>query len=106
MYYVTRYGFRPSKVAFLSQHAWSDKDAGQWPDDLPVEKDGIRRCEIKRWLEVFLFRFFRSANSNVRVSRMARKLVPADRLAREAMARPVDSEADVWLEELRCHVPD
>ena len=31
LYYVTRYGFRPSKVAFLSQYAWSDAARGRWP---------------------------------------------------------------------------
>jgi NH3-dependent NAD+ synthetase len=29
LYYITRYGFRPSKVAFLSHHAWSDRTRGR-----------------------------------------------------------------------------
>ena len=28
LYYITRFGFRPSKVAFLSQYAWSDAARG------------------------------------------------------------------------------
>src|SRR5437764_6529309 len=55
LYFITRYGFRPSKVAFLSHHAWSNRNRGEWPDLLPPEK----RLEydllaIKKWLEVFL----------------------------------------------------
>ena len=30
LFYVTRYGLRPSKVAFLAWHAWKDRDAGHW----------------------------------------------------------------------------
>ncbi|MEW6280869.1 MAG: NAD(+) synthase, partial [Candidatus Eremiobacterota bacterium] len=44
LYYLTRYGFRPSKVAFLSHHAWRERY------DLAT---------VKRWLEVFLVRFFK-----------------------------------------------
>ncbi|MCP5939885.1 hypothetical protein NL351_28650, partial [Klebsiella pneumoniae] len=38
LYYITRYGFRPSKVAFLSHHAWRDRKKGAWPDLLPREQ--------------------------------------------------------------------
>src|SRR5437764_5695814 len=31
LYYISRYGHRPSKVAFLSYHAWHDKTCGVWP---------------------------------------------------------------------------
>ena len=27
LYYILRFGYRPSKVAFLAQHAWGDRDA-------------------------------------------------------------------------------
>jgi NAD+ synthase (glutamine-hydrolysing) len=35
---VLRYGFRPSKMAFLSPHAWSDPDRGDWPPRLPARQ--------------------------------------------------------------------
>ena len=38
LYFITRHGFRPSKVAFLAWHAWGDKNRGAWPDLLPAEK--------------------------------------------------------------------
>ncbi len=34
LYYLTRYGFRPSKIAFLAHHAWSDIERGPWPEDI------------------------------------------------------------------------
>ena len=29
LYYISRFGLRPSKVAFLAQHAWSDRTRGE-----------------------------------------------------------------------------
>src|ERR687897_3062323 len=31
LYHVLRFGFRPSKIAYLASQAWGDKDAGAWP---------------------------------------------------------------------------
>ncbi len=31
LYYLTRYGLRPSKVAYLSWNAWRDTASGDWP---------------------------------------------------------------------------
>ena len=70
IYYITRYGFPPSKVAFLALHAWSDRRRGAWPPGTPEER---RRDydlpTIKRWLEVFLYRFFQ-------ISQFKRSCVP------------------------------
>jgi NAD+ synthase (glutamine-hydrolysing) len=108
IYYVTRYGFRPSKVAFLSHHAWSDKERGSWPDNLPVAKH--RQYDlptIKKWLDVFLFRFFQ-------ISQFKRSCLPngpkvgsgGSLSPRGDWRAPSDSEATAWLEELRRNVPD
>jgi NAD+ synthase (glutamine-hydrolysing) len=32
LYYVLRFGYPPSKVAFLAHHAWQDKRRGEWPE--------------------------------------------------------------------------
>src|SRR5207247_10578282 len=70
LYYVTRYGYRPSKVAFLSYSAWGDKTRGAWPDAIPVEKrNEYDLAAIKKWLEVFLYRFFK-------ISQFKRSCVP------------------------------
>jgi NAD+ synthase (glutamine-hydrolysing) len=108
LYYVTRYGFRPSKVAFLSQHAWSDKTRGTWPDQLPLPQHRqYDLATIKKWLEVFLFRFFQ-------ISQFKRSCLPngpkvgsgGSLSPRGDWRAPSDSEATVWLEELHTNVPD
>jgi NAD+ synthase (glutamine-hydrolysing) len=107
LYYITRYGFRPSKVAFLSHHAWGDKKRGDWPDLLPIEKHMEYDLQaIKKWLEVFLYRFFK-------VSQFKRSAIPngpkvgsgGSLSPRGDWRAPSDSESVVWLEELRENVP-
>ena len=59
LFYTLRYGFRPSKIAFLALHAWSDRERGSWPPDFPEAKRvAYDLPEIRRWLGVFLTRFF------------------------------------------------
>jgi len=59
LYYITRYGLRPSKVAFLAWHAWKDAGQGDWPPHFPDgAKNAYRLEDIKKWLGVFLSRFF------------------------------------------------
>lgn len=108
LYYLTRYGFRPSKVAFLSLHAWGDKNRGEWPDLLPPEKRmAYDLPAIKKWLEVFLYRFFK-------ISQFKRSAIPngpkvgsgGSLSPRGDWRAPSDSEAEVWLKELRENVPD
>ena len=81
LYYVTRYGFRPSKVAFLSEHAWSDKARGSFPDNLPVAKHRaytIWQPSSGGWT-FSCSAFSRPASSRGRVYRMAQRWVPAVR---------------------------
>jgi NAD+ synthase (glutamine-hydrolysing) len=107
LYYVTRYGFRPSKVAFLSHHAWADKARGIWPDQLPIEK---RReydlPTIKKWLEVFLYRFFKTSQFKRSCVPNGPKVGSGGSLSpRSDWRAPSDSEAVPWLEEARRNVP-
>jgi len=108
VYFITRYGFRPSKVAFLSLHAWGDKSGGSWPEVLPLEKrNEYDLATIKKWLEVFLYRFFK-------ISQFKRSCLPngpkvgsgGSLSPRSDWRAPSDAEAEVWLEELRRNVPD
>ncbi|KAB7619567.1 NAD(+) synthase [Alkalilimnicola sp. S0819] len=107
-YYITRYGFRPSKVAFLSHWAWSDRGRGRWPAGLPeAERNQYDLAAIKHWLELFLYRFFK-------ISQFKRTAVPngpkvgsgGSLSPRGDWRAPSDSEAELWLEELRRNVPD
>ena len=89
LYQVLRYGFRPSKVAFLAWHAWSDAERGNWPAGYPLDKrPEYSLAEIRRWLTVFVQRFYsfsqfkRSALPNGPKVSVGRRAVAARRLAR------------------------
>ncbi len=108
LYYVSRFGFRPSKVAFLSEHAWADKGRGTWPDNLPVAKHRAYDLPtIKRWLDVFLFRFFQITQFTRSCLPNGPKVGSGGSLSpRGDWRAPSDSEATIWLDELRRNVPN
>ncbi len=107
LYYTLRYGFRPSKIAFLAWHAWADAHAGAWPEGIA---ESARRAydlaEIRAWLKLFLERFFgfsqfkRSAMPNGPKVSAGGALSP-----RGDWRAPSDGNARVWLEELEREVP-
>ena len=107
LYFITRYGFRPSKVAFLAAHAWGDKNRGEWPDLLPAEKRiAYDLATIKKWLGVFLYRFFKISQFKRSALPNGPKVGSGGSLSpRGDWRAPSDSEAEVWLKELRENVP-
>ena len=107
LFYVLRYGFRPSKIAFLARHAWADVEKGDWPAGYPLEKRrAYSPAEIRDWLRVFLRRFFgfsqfkRSAMPNGPKVTAGGSLSP-----RGDWRAPSDGNARIWLEELEREVP-
>ncbi|MBI2359778.1 MAG: NAD(+) synthase [Deltaproteobacteria bacterium] len=108
LYYATRYGYRPSKIAFLGYSAWSDKTRGNWPDAIPVEKrNEYDLAAIKKWLEVFLYRFFKTSQFKRSCVPNSPKVGSGGSLSpRGDWRAPSDSEAVVWLDELRSNVPE
>lgn len=107
LYYITRYGFRPSKVAFLAAHAWGDKEQGDWPELLPAEKRvQYDLPTIKRWLEVFIRRFFQLSQFKRSAIPNGPKVGSGGSLSpRGDWRAPSDAEAEPWLRELRENVP-
>lgn len=107
LYYLTRYGFRPSKIAFLALHAWGDAARGAWPAAVPAdERVAYDLATIRRWLAVFLRRFFanqfkRSAVPNGPKISSGGSLSP-----RGDWRAPSDAEADAWVDELARNVPE
>ena len=108
LYYITRYGFRPSKVAFLSRHAWRDAARGPWPEGFPDdERHAYDLATIKKWLEVFLYRFFKLSQFKRSAIPNGPKVGSGGSLSpRGDWRAPSDSEATPWLDELRANVPD
>ncbi|MFW0791522.1 NAD(+) synthase [Gordonia sp. CPCC 205333] len=85
LYYLTRFGYRPSKVAFLAEHAWS-------PD--------YDSATIEKWLRVFLNRFManqfkRTAMPNGPKIGSGGSLSP-----RGDWRSPSDASVRAWLAEL------
>jgi NAD+ synthase (glutamine-hydrolysing) len=108
LFYVTRYGLRPSKIAYLALHAWGDVERGAWPPNLLA---GDRRAydlpTIKRWLKLFLHRFFTISQFKRSASPNGPKISSGGSLSpRGDWRAPSDSAAHVWLEELENGVPD
>jgi NAD+ synthase (glutamine-hydrolysing) len=108
LYYVLRFGYRPSKVAFLAHHAWRDRDEGRWPDLIPRERrNEYSLAEIRRWLEVFIERFFHTSQFKRSAIPNSPKVGSGGALSpRSDWRAPSDSTARTWLAELREGVPD
>ncbi|QWA09308.1 NAD(+) synthase [Sodalis ligni] len=108
LFYTLRYGFRPSKIAFLALHAWEDEAAGAWPPGYPQEKrHGYPLPEIRRWLRVFLYRFFTTSQFKRSASPNGPKVTAGGSLSpRGDWRAPSDGNARIWIEELETNVPE
>jgi NAD+ synthase (glutamine-hydrolysing) len=108
LYYILRFGYPPGKVAFLAQQAWGDRDAGSWPDLIPLERRNQYSLEeIKHWLEVFLERFFHVSQFKRSAMPNAPKVGSGGSLSpRGDWRAPSDGSATTWLDQLRATVPD
>jgi NH3-dependent NAD+ synthetase len=93
-YYTTRYGFRPSKIAFLAHHAGAIKRAAIIPKACRPKSATSTHWQKSRsgWASSCGVSS-KSANSSVRVFRTARKSVAAARSVRAVIgAHPSDSK--------------
>jgi NAD+ synthase (glutamine-hydrolysing) len=108
LFYATRFGFRPSKIAYLSWNAWSDPERGRWPPNIPdAAKRAYNLSEIKQWLRVFLYRFFELSQFKRSALPNGPKISSGGSLSpRGDWRAPSDATARVWLEELEAAVPD
>ena len=108
LFHVLRYGFRPSKIAFLAAHAWGDADAGAWPPGFPDEdRYAYDLATIVKWLRVFLQRYFAFAQFKRSAVPNGPKVSPAGSLSpRGDWRAPSDGTATTWLAELDAALPD
>lgn len=106
LFQVLRYGFRPSKVAFLAWHAWHDVAAGTGRRDTPTTngppttwpRSGTGcRCSSSGST--------RSASSSARHCPTGRKCLPVVHSAARRLAAPSDMSARIWLDEIEREVP-
>jgi NAD+ synthase (glutamine-hydrolysing) len=108
LYYITRYGLRPSKVAFLAWHAWRDTAHGLWPPNFPEDaKHAYTIADVKKWLGVFLYRFFEISQYKRSALPNGPKVVSGGNLSpRGDWRAPSDGNARVWMTELEQNVPE
>jgi NAD+ synthase (glutamine-hydrolysing) len=101
-FYTTRFGYLPTKIAFLSYCAWRDRTRGHWPDVPEEKRNDYTIGEIRHWLQVYLYRFFQ-------ISQFKRSCVPngpkvgtgGSLSPRGDYRAPSDSEAAIWLEDAK-----
>jgi len=102
IFYTTRFGYLPTKIAFMAYCTWRDRTGGHWPDVPESKRTSYTIGEIRRWLEVFLYRFFQ-------ISQFKRSCIPngpkvgsgGSLSPRGDYRAPSDSEAAVWLEDVK-----
>jgi NAD+ synthase (glutamine-hydrolysing) len=103
LYWLTRFGLRPSKIAFMAYHAWHDTTSGDWPSTIPPNnRNQYTLDEIRHWLDVFCYRFFK-------ISQFKRSALPdgpkvgsgGSLSPRGDWRAPSDGEASVWLADIK-----
>ncbi|MBV8032289.1 MAG: NAD(+) synthase [Betaproteobacteria bacterium] len=86
LYYLLRFGYAPAKIAFLAAHAWKGK---------------YRLPEIRKWLRVFLERFFRNQYKRSTVPNAPKVGSGGSLSPRGDWRAPSDGSAAAWLADLR-----
>lgn len=106
LFWTLRYGLRPSKIAFLAWHAWRDAATGEWPPNFPHdERSAYDLATIRRWLEVFVRRFFASQFKRSALPN-GPKVSPGGTMSpRGDWRMPSDASPAAWLAELEANVP-
>jgi NAD+ synthase (glutamine-hydrolysing) len=108
LFYITRFGLKPSKVAYLAHQAWGDAAKGDWPAHHPdADRVAYDLPTIKSWLRKFLIRFFQTSQFKRSALPNGPKVVTGGSLSpRGDWRAPSDGNARVWLDELDANVPD
>ncbi|SFI40080.1 NAD(+) synthase [Nitrosomonas sp. Nm34] len=106
LYYTTRFGYLPSKIAFLAYCSWRDRTQGRWPGIPEYRRNQYNISEIKQWLHVFAYRFFQISQFKRSCIPNAPKVGSGGSLSPRGDYRaPSDSEATLWLDNI-AQIPD
>ena len=105
-FFITRFGFLPTKIAFVAYCTWRDKTRGPWPDVPKKKRNQYTIGEIKLWLTIYLHRFFKLSQYKRSCIPNGPKVGSGGSLSPRGDYRaPSDSEATVWLENAK-HIPE
>ncbi|MFB8282389.1 NAD(+) synthase [Nocardia colli] len=107
LYYLLRFGYLPSRIAYLARHAWSDPSRGDWPELIPADqRNAYDLATIKHWLAEFLRRFIQTSQFKRSTLPNAPKVGSGGSLSpRGDWRAPSDASAAAWLDELARNVP-
>ena len=107
LFYVLRYGFTPSRIAFMAEHVWRDATAGSWPPGFPEQdRKAYDLPAIRYWLHTFLRRFFGTSQFKRSAMPNGPKVMAGGSLSpRGDWRAPSDGNATLWLAELERNVP-
>lgn len=101
LYWMLRHGMRPSRIAFLAQHAWQDAGQGLWPAGYPDEdRVAYDLATIKGWLEVFGKRFFANQFKRSAMPNGPKVLAGGSLSPRGDWRMPSDASSRLWLADL------
>ena len=106
LYYWLRHGLRPSKIAFLASHIWTDAGLGEWPANFPAdERVAYSLADIKKWLTVFCKRFMANQFKRTAIPNGPKVMAGGSLSPRGDWRSPSDGNARAWLADLE-NVPD
>jgi NAD+ synthase (glutamine-hydrolysing) len=108
LFQVLRFGFRPSKVAFLAWHAWRDPEHGDWPAGYPEDnRPAFSLKEVRHWLQVFVQRYYSFAQFKRSAVPNGPKVSHGGSLSpRGDWRAPSDMSAKTWLDEIEREIPE
>jgi NAD+ synthase (glutamine-hydrolysing) len=106
LYYILRFGYLPTKVGFLAWSAWRDRTLGTWPEIPEHARNQYDIAQIKKWLGVFVRRFFQLSQYKRSAMPNGPKVGSGGSLSpRSDWRAPRDSEASAWLADVD-RIPD
>ncbi len=108
LYHVLRHGFGPTRIAFMAEQVWQNAEQGAWPPGfLPQDRKSYSLAVIRKWLKVFMFRFFTTSQFKRSAMPNGPKVMAGGSLSpRGDWRAPSDGNATLWLKELDEHVPE
>ena len=107
LFHLLRRGYRPSKIAFLAEHAWSDAARGAWPAGYPEgARPAYDLATIRHWMQVFHRRFFQNQFKRSAIPNGPKVVAGGSLSPRGDWRMPSDAAATAWLAELEATVPE
>ncbi|MEO7422559.1 MAG: NAD(+) synthase [Ornithinibacter sp.] len=106
LFHLLRRGYRPSKIAFLAEHAWRDVESGAWPEGYPEgDRTAYDLATIGVWLEIFVKRFFGNQFKRSAMPNGPKVLAGGSLSPRGDWRMPSDVSGRAWLAEIAANVP-